>query len=78
MQEVKNAKSYLKNVIYLEDSSVELFGIQIYGTPWLVAVKFYLRVSDDASADDGGLVVWDTALTLLTLWFKTNRCKNQV
>uniref|UniRef100_A0A183D5N4 Metallophos domain-containing protein n=1 Tax=Gongylonema pulchrum TaxID=637853 RepID=A0A183D5N4_9BILA len=36
VHEVKNAKQNLKNCIYLEDSSVELFGLQIYGTPWLV------------------------------------------
>ncbi|EJW79678.1 Ser/Thr protein phosphatase [Wuchereria bancrofti] len=35
LQEMKNAKAKLENVIYLEDSSSELFGIRIYGTPWL-------------------------------------------
>ncbi|VBB29111.1 unnamed protein product [Acanthocheilonema viteae] len=33
--EMKNAKAKLENVVYLEDSLTELFGIQIYGTPWL-------------------------------------------
>ncbi|VDK41985.1 unnamed protein product [Anisakis simplex] len=31
---VNNPKSLLTNVIYLQDSMVELFGIRIYGTPW--------------------------------------------
>ncbi|CAG9535091.1 unnamed protein product [Cercopithifilaria johnstoni] len=35
LHEMKNAKAKLENVIYLEDNSTELFGIQIYGTPWL-------------------------------------------
>lgn len=35
-QEMKSAKGKLENVIYLEDCSTELFGIQIYGTPWLL------------------------------------------
>ncbi|GJQ79127.1 hypothetical protein Trydic_g5380 [Trypoxylus dichotomus] len=29
-----NARQYLTNCIYLEDSSVELYGIKIYGSPW--------------------------------------------
>ncbi|KAI4469219.1 metallophosphoesterase [Holotrichia oblita] len=29
-----NAKQYLTNCIYLEDSSIELYGIKIYGSPW--------------------------------------------
>lgn len=36
LHEMKNAKSKLENIIYLEDSSLELFGIRIYGTPWLI------------------------------------------
>ncbi|VDK79440.1 unnamed protein product [Litomosoides sigmodontis] len=35
LQEMKNAKAKLENVIYLEDSSTEIFGIRIYGTPWI-------------------------------------------
>uniref|UniRef100_A0A0R3RHJ1 Metallophos domain-containing protein n=1 Tax=Elaeophora elaphi TaxID=1147741 RepID=A0A0R3RHJ1_9BILA len=35
LHEMKNAKAKLKNAIYLEDSLTELFGIRIYGTPWL-------------------------------------------
>ncbi|EFO25640.2 hypothetical protein LOAG_02847 [Loa loa] len=35
LQEMKNAKAKLGNVIYLEDSLLEVFGIRIYGTPWL-------------------------------------------
>ncbi|KHN83338.1 UPF0046 protein T07D4.2 [Toxocara canis] len=31
---VSNPRSLLTNVIYLQDSMVELFGIRIYGTPW--------------------------------------------
>ena len=30
----QNPRELLKNCIYLEDSSVELFGIKIYGSPW--------------------------------------------
>ena len=30
----KEIKSQLKDCIYLEDESVELHGIKIYGTPW--------------------------------------------
>lgn len=33
---MRNAKAKLENVIYLEDSSTEVFGIRIYGSPWLV------------------------------------------
>ncbi|KAJ6639939.1 Metallophosphoesterase domain-containing protein 1 [Pseudolycoriella hygida] len=29
-----NVREYLTNCIYLEDESVELFGLQFYGTPW--------------------------------------------
>jgi Icc-related predicted phosphoesterase len=29
-----NIKQYLTNCIYLEDSSIEIYGIKIYGTPW--------------------------------------------
>ena len=30
----EQAKALLTNAIYLEDSSVTLYGIKIYGTPW--------------------------------------------
>lgn len=30
----KYSKSLLKDCIYLEDSSVEVFGYKIYGSPW--------------------------------------------
>ncbi|KAM3718483.1 UPF0046 protein [Dirofilaria immitis] len=35
LQEIKNAKAKLEDAIYLKDSSMKLFGIRIYGTPWL-------------------------------------------
>lgn len=31
---VENVKQYLTNCIYLEDSTVNIYGINIYGTPW--------------------------------------------
>ena len=31
---VEDMKKELTNCIYLQDSSVELFGLKIYGTPW--------------------------------------------
>lgn len=36
---LQTPKSLLTNAIYLQDEAIELFGITIYGTPWLV---FYL------------------------------------
>lgn len=33
-----NIKEYLTNCTYLEDSSVDLYGIKIYGTPWYVNI----------------------------------------
>ncbi|VDM92023.1 unnamed protein product [Onchocerca ochengi] len=35
LQEIRSAKAKLENAIYLEDSLWEIFGIRIYGTPWL-------------------------------------------
>ena len=32
--DVESAKNKLKNCIYLEDSSVEILGLKIYGSPW--------------------------------------------
>ncbi|KAG4078701.1 hypothetical protein HA402_015291 [Bradysia odoriphaga] len=32
--QVENVRQYLTNCIYLEDESIELFGLKIYGTPW--------------------------------------------
>ena len=32
--DVQLAKNKLKNWIYLEDSSVEILGLKIYGSPW--------------------------------------------
>lgn len=29
-----NVRQYLTNCTYLEDESIELFGLKIYGTPW--------------------------------------------
>ena len=34
--QTQNAKDYLTNCIYLEDSEIVLYGIKIYGTPWLL------------------------------------------
>jgi hypothetical protein len=31
---ITHPKSLLTNCIYLQDSSVELFGLRIYGSPW--------------------------------------------
>lgn len=33
-----NIKEQLTNCTYLEDESLELYGIKIYGTPWLVFI----------------------------------------
>jgi Icc-related predicted phosphoesterase len=33
-QEPKKSRALMKNVIYLQDSSVEILGLQIYGSPW--------------------------------------------
>lgn len=33
-EEVEKARSLLTNCIYLQDSSVELCGIKLYGSPW--------------------------------------------
>ncbi len=32
--DIQKTRSLLKNCIYLQDSSVELFGLKIYGSPW--------------------------------------------
>lgn len=34
--QTNNVKDQLTNCIYLEDSSVFISGIKIYGTPWYV------------------------------------------
>ena len=31
-------REFINNCIYLEDSYVELFGIKVYGAPWLIIV----------------------------------------
>lgn len=33
---VSNIREYLTNCTYLQDSSIEINGIKIYGTPWFV------------------------------------------
>ncbi|KAJ8929005.1 hypothetical protein NQ314_018364 [Rhamnusium bicolor] len=32
----ENIRQYLTNGIYLEDSSIEIYGIKLYGSPWYV------------------------------------------
>lgn len=32
--QAENVRQHLTNCTYLEDESIELFGLQIYGTPW--------------------------------------------
>ena len=38
---VKTTPEMLTDCIYLEDSSVEIYGIKIYGSPWLVYLALY-------------------------------------
>lgn len=32
--QAENVRQYLTNCTYLEDESLEVFGLKIYGTPW--------------------------------------------
>lgn len=32
--QAENVRQYLTNCTYLEDDSIELFDLKIYGTPW--------------------------------------------
>lgn len=32
--QAENVRQYLTNCTYLEDESIEVFGLKIYGTPW--------------------------------------------
>ena len=34
---IKSVKELMTNCLYLEDAMVELYGIKIYGSPWLVS-----------------------------------------
>lgn len=40
-----NVKNLLTNCIYLEDASVEIYGIKIYGTPWQDILNIVLNNS---------------------------------
>lgn len=39
--QAENVRQYLTNCTYLEDESLELFGLKIYGTPWYVQFQLF-------------------------------------